>query len=224
MSIVAVKNVYFARDPQLFLIDNVKYKLVNLGGEIELAWKWVTQVDGVRIYIFDSKEEITEEALNAKKYIKISKIEFERSMGKYNYKTDRTGPLKIVMLPYYKSDRYNDIYEEVALQIDENGTNILHNVVINKVEIMYRICEKTGFFKKLISQQKEVEVQIFASEAIPPDTLEYTYSGGAFPIVEEIKGEWSISLTEPSNSIMMVRLANPKESVKLYKISKIKEK
>lgn len=215
----------FTRDADRFLIGDLRGKLIPGAGEVELRWKWLKEIDRVRVYELLPEESIDERTLAGKQYQEWTSADFRQQLGSCRVRIDTVGRVRIAVLPVYHLKHEGHAEWFVALQAD--GHNTL-DMIVNKIEIRYRVVDKSSLGERWnpFVRVREVAISIACNLAIPPLTLEYTFGGGtgSWTIDQEIlpHRDWEVTLTEPKQGkAPVVRLADPERTANLYRVVKL---
>ena len=218
-------RIALSHNLDLFLISELVGKVDEHNQSIELRWKWLYEINRVRIFVLKQEEDIEEQSVLGRKYHELTRADYSQNLARYNMRIDIVGNIRIAVLPVYVSQQNGDPGLTMALQADER--NIL-DLIINRITINYSIIENISLKDQLnpFTKEKDVIIIITSNELIPANTLEYTFSSGkgVWQIDEAItpQVEMKISLKEPKHGKpCVVRLSNPVLTSKLYRVNKL---
>lgn len=218
-------KIALSYNPDLFLISELVGKVDEHNQSIELRWKWLYEINRVRIFVLKQEEDIEEQSVLERKYHELTRADYSQNLGRYTMRIDIVGNIRIAVLPVYVSQQNGDPELTMALQADER--NIL-DLILNRITINYSIIENISLKDQLnpFTKEKDVMIIITSNELIPANILEYTFSSGkgVWQIDEAItpQAEMKISLKEPKHGkLCVVRLSNPVLTSKLYRVNKL---
>lgn len=154
---------YDGIDPK---ISDIKVHLDE--GQVTLSFKWPNELESLYIY---KKSLLKEEEINwDKPYRKYTKSEYARFGGFVDQNLESAMSLYI-LCPYIQNS-----FESYLVRYEEHCNAV--EVIAKKIEVRYQINEK----KKLFSNRKVVQMNIFCETELPRDYLCYVKKKGNIPV------------------------------------------
>lgn len=153
--------------------ENMLLQLTGLKAEVKeetvhLSFKWPRELEQVYIYRRNLLEQ--ERFDRDKPYRKYTQSEYVR-FGGFIDSHPRMGLIEYEVCPYIQTP------EETYLVSSEEGTNRVQ-VMTRKIVIRYTLKER----KKLFSNKKSVQIQVFCEVDLPREALCYVKKKGSIPV------------------------------------------